>query len=123
MLHCDILKQNELEIITIDIKDGIDKINKTKKGFALNLFANDKDIVDFANVELDKFSGDYFICISHTSSEIINKISQQVCGFNEIVFITDRKTKVGRFEKYEQIFQILDDTVPEIYIDEDGIPF
>jgi len=107
-LHVDVLKQNELEIITIDVNEGIEKLNEVKNGFSLNLFVNEKDIVDLRKVEFDKFVDDYFICIAHKNASIINAIYTKVNSWKFIILkvLTDRKTKVGRFEKNEKIFQV-----------------
>jgi len=105
-LHCDILKQNKLDIIIIDAYNSINKINEIKKGFTLNLFIHDKDIIDWFEIDFERFVGDYFICISDKSDEVIESITEQINSICEINYITNRHSKIGRFEKYEKIFKI-----------------
>ena len=106
MLHCDVLKQNKLEIISLDTHNGIEKFNKVKNKLALHLCVNDKNIVNFRDIEFDKFENNYFLCLSNKNATIINAIYNQIHSLYETIIISDRKTKVGRYEKYEKIFQI-----------------
>ena len=124
MLHCDVLKQNDLDIVAIDINKDMDKINKIKKGFALNLFVNDYDNIQFTEVDFNKFVGDYFVCISPNNKSIVDTIYQQFPLEAKTKILTERKTKIGRFGKYEKIFQLTKMvTIPVIEIDEDELPF
>jgi len=119
-LHADVLKQNELDIITIDVNKNIEKLNEVKNGFALNLFVNEKDIVDLRKVNLEEFVDDYFICVSNKNGEFVNDIFNKFSIEVKQRILTDRKTKIGRFQKYEKIFQV---TGIILEIDNDDIPF
>jgi len=120
--HCDVLKQNDVEIITIDMKKNIETLYKVKKGFSLNLFVNDNAIIDFNEVVLDDFCNDYFVCLSTESTKVLNNIYSTISIQHHIKIITDRKLKVGRFEKYEKIFLALNQ-LDKFDISEDEIPY
>jgi len=107
-IHCDVLKQNDLEIITMDIKNSLETLDTAKEGFSLNLFVNDNEIANFHDVPRDGFTNDYFLCLSAENTKVLKNIYSSFSLQNDIKIITDRESKIGRFEKYEKVFSIKD---------------
>lgn len=109
MLHVDVLKKNDIDIEAIDARHTkhIEKLNKTQNHLTLNLFVNDTMPLEYENIDFDIFENAYFMCLSHESDEVIEDFVENVSDSIEIdEIISDRKTKVGKFMKYEKIFSI-----------------
>lgn len=109
MLHVDVLKKNDIDIEAIDVSHTkhIEKLNKTQNHLTLNLFVNDTMPLEYENIDFDIFENAYFMCLSHERDEVIEDFVENVSDSIEIdEIISDRKTKVGKFMKYEKIFSI-----------------
>jgi len=86
----------------------------------LHIFANDKIDMDLPKKAFEKEA--YYMCLSNDNENFVQKIHTKISSLmNGSEIITNRKAKVGRFQKFEIIFKS-----PEISffdIDEDEIPF
>lgn len=110
ILHVEVLKQNDIDIITIDVNntESIKKLNETRTHLSLNLFANDTMPLDYLYIDFSIFENAYFICFSNESDKKISEFFEGVSAFVDIdEILTNRETKVGKFKKFEKIFNFL----------------
>ena len=105
------------------IKD-LDKVCE-KNNVTLNIFVNDKFPVDYLAIDYELFENAYFICVSNSNKNFVDKTYENISDFNNIEDISIRDNKIGRFDRYEKIFKInnYEQNILEIDIDEDEIPF
>ena len=102
------LKQNDIEIITVKSNDisEQEKLKDIKNNIILNLIVNDKFPVDYLDIDYELFKNSYFICVSNSNKNFVDKIYENISNFNSVENLSIRDTKIGRFEKYERIFRI-----------------
>jgi len=123
MAQVDVLKEENFEILPLDATNQDGFINLNLQNVSLHLFANDTIDIDFSEVNFYKES--YFVCLSKENQDFVDSLYDEIDlyldGSN---IITDRRAKVGRFEKYEKIFKSINlINIPVIDINEDEIPF
>ncbi|NBK98326.1 MAG: hypothetical protein EOM50_09935 [Erysipelotrichia bacterium] len=109
ILHVEGLKQNDIDIIAIDVRNAkdIEKLNKLRNHLSLNLFVNDVMPLEYLDIDFDIFENAYFMCISNESDEKIEEFFEIISDFAEIdKIISNRETKVGKFKKFEKIFRL-----------------
>lgn len=108
-LHVEALKQNDINIKTIDVRniEDIEKLNKSRNPFSLNLFVNNTMPIDFLDIDFDMFENAYFMCLSNESDEEIEDFFENIFNITEIdEIISERETKIGKFMKYEKVFHL-----------------
>jgi len=84
----------------------------------LHIFANDKIDMDLPKNAFEKEA--YYMCLSNNNENFVQNVHTKISSLiNGSEIITNRKAKVGRFEKYEIIFKSSDLS----FFDIDEIPF
>ena len=120
------LKQNDLELLTIQNDTQLETLKNIKNDITLNILINDKMPINIL-FDLDCYllKNAYFICLSNENESFVNDIHGDMQLFNNIEDISIRDNKIGRFKRYERIFEInnLEQNISEFDIDDDEIPF
>lgn len=109
------LAQDDINITALksDDKSILDTIKVNKNSTILNLFANDKIPIDFLDIDLDIFDGDYVLCVSNENKKFVDEVYENFKDFTNVQDMSIRDGKIGRFEKFERIFKIdKDDEIP-----------
>lgn len=119
------LKQNDLELLTIQNDTQLETLKNIKNDNTLNILINDKMPINIL-FDLDCYllKNAYFICLSNENESFVNDIHGDMQLFNNIEDISIRDNKIGRFKRYERIFEInnLEQNISEFDIDDDEIP-
>lgn len=109
-VHIDLLKENDLEIILIDTNNSnnLKKLNESKNNLTLNLFVNDKMPIDMVDIDVDILGEAYFMCVSNKNENLnfIYETYENMSLFVDIQKISNRDYKIGKFQRYENIFGI-----------------
>ena len=124
--HINALKQNDLELLTIQNDTQLETLSNIKNDITLNILINDKMAINILfDVDCDLLKNAYFMCLSNENTSFVNDIHNDMQLFNNIQDISIRDNKIGRFDRYERIFEInnLDQNISEIDMDYDEIPF
>ena len=133
IIQTKIFTNDATEILKLNIQD--DTINDTIEDIftdnVLNLFANDKENVHPESLNDRYADQSYFMCVSSQDNETIDNIQNEIEMMNDIRNISNRDGKIGKFQRYERIFQVKSKSeyqvpkyrVPIIDIDDDEIPF
>ena len=119
-VHVRVLSEKKSEIFAYET-NGIDiDIFKDESVF-LHIFSNDSfDISLVPKTIYDKEV--YCLCVSDTNELFVQETYNVISSYmDNYEVITNRKAKIGRYEKYEVILKSLQDNIFEI--DEDEIPF
>lgn len=115
MIQVEALAQNTINFIPLKSNDNniSDTIKFNKNNIVLNLFANDKIPTSFWTIDYDIFDESYFLCVSNEKKELVDEIYENINTFIDLQDLSILNGKIGRFDKYERIFEI----------DNNGIPF
>jgi len=118
------LAQDSIKFVPIKSDDNkiYDTIKSNKNNIVINLFANDKIPTNFWTIDYEIFDESYFLCVSNENKEFVDEIYENINSSLEVQDLSILDGKIGRFEKYERIFEVRDN-MPLIDIDEDEIPF
>ena len=121
MIQSESLDFNKAQIIPIYTNDNnyLDKIKTIQNGNTLNLYANDKIVIDFLDIDFDLFENAYFMCVSNENKKFVDEVYENIENFINIQNMSIRDTKIGKYEKFERIFKIS----KEFDIEVDEIPF
>ena len=119
------LKQDDIELLTIQNNDEIEMLKSIKNNIIINLSINDKiDKNIFKDLDFDIFTDIYFMFLSNDNVNFINDIFEDISLFNNTEDISIRDNKIGRFKRFERIFKINNKhNSSECVFDEDEIPF
>ena len=123
--HINALKQDDIELLTIQNNDEIEMLKNIKNNIIINLSINDKiDKNIFKDLDFDIFTDIYFMFLSNDNVNFINDIFEDISLFNNTEDISIRDNKIGRFKRFERIFKINNKyNSSECVFDEDEIPF
>ena len=123
--HINALKQDDIELLTIQNNDEIEMLKSIKNNIIINLSINDKiDKNIFKDLDFDIFTDIYFMFLSNDNVNFINDIFEDISLFNNTEDISIRDNKIGRFKRFERIFKINNQhNISEYVFDEDEIPF
>ena len=123
--HINALKQDDIELLTIQNNDEIETLKSIKNNIIINLSINDKiDKNIFKDLDFDIFTDIYFMFLSNDNVNFINDIFEDISLFNNTEDISIRDNKIGRFKRFERIFKINNQHNSSEYVfDEDEIPF
>ena len=123
--HINALKQDDIELLTIQNNDEIEMLKSIKNNIIINLSINDKiDKNIFKDLDFDIFTDIYFMFLSNDNVNFINDIFEDISLFNNTEDISIRDNKIGRFKRFERIFKINNQHNSSEYVfDEDEIPF
>ena len=123
--HINALKQDDIELLTIQNNDEIEMLKNIKNNIIINLSINDKiDKNIFKDLDFDIFTDIYFMFLSNDNVNFINDIFEDISLFNNTEDISIRDNKIGRFKRFERIFKINNQHNSSEYVfDEDEIPF
>lgn len=123
--HINALKQDDIELLTIQNNDEIEMLKNIKNNIIINLSINDKiDKNIFKDLDFDIFTDIYFMFLSNDNVNFINDIFEDISLFNNTEDISIRDNKIGRFKRFERIFKINNQhNISEYVFDEDEIPF
>lgn len=121
MIQSESLDFGKGQIIPIYINDNnyLDKIKTIQNGNTLNLYANDKIVIDFLDIDFDLFENAYFMCVSNENKKFVDEVYEPIKIFIDIQNMSIRDSKIGKYEKFERIFKIS----KEFDIEIDEIPF
>jgi len=123
--HINALKQNDLELLTIQNDTQLETLSNIKNDITLNILINDKMAINILfDVDCDLLKNAYFMCLSNENISFVNDIHGEMQLFNNIEDISIRDNKIGRFKRFERIFKINNKyNSSECVFDEDEIPF
>ena len=102
--HVDSLKQNEIEIITLDCNNGIKELQKIKNSTTLNLIVNDSLPINWEDVDFNYLNNGCFLCLSNSKKEFVEETYDSIGNFIDIQNVSIRDGKIGKFERFEKIF-------------------
>ncbi len=111
-------EETSINTYTYDIFDT----NMLQSSTNLYLFVND-DTSSTAGYLKSLKVGDYCICLTSKEENIVDNTFDSISREYNVKMISERAGKLGRFLRYEKVFQIKDDTISIFDIDEDEIPF
>ena len=124
MAQVEALAQDSIKFKPLKNDDnGIcDTIKSNKNNIVINLFANDKVPTSFWTIDYEVFEDSYFLCVSNENKELVDEIYENINSSLDVQDFSILDGKIGKFEKYERIFEVRDN-IPLIDIDENDIPF
>lgn len=100
--HVEIFRNNDMEVLLINNFQEFKNLNIEKNIATINLYFND-EFIKKINLNDIFLENSYHICISTRSKEYNDKI-YEAYKFSKI--ITNEEKKIGKFKKYELIFNI-----------------
>ena len=114
MAQVEALAQDSIKFTALKSDDnGIcDTIKSNKNNIVLNLFANDKIPTSFWTIDYEIFEDSYFLCVSNENKEFVDEIYENINSFMDIQDLSILDGKIGRFEKFERIFEAADNEIP-----------
>ena len=120
MTQVAVLAQENTHISSMTMNKAKSLQNFKIENRPLHIFANDKIDMDLPKKAFEK--GAYYMCLSNDNENFVQRVHTKISSLiNGSEIITNRKAKVGRFEKYEIIFKSSE--LSFFDIDEDEIPF
>lgn len=102
----DVLKQNDIELLTIQNDTQLEVLENIKNNVTLNVFVNDEMPINILDVDYDLLNNSYFMCVSNTNKAFVDDVYENISDFSSLENISIRDSKIGRFEKFERIFKI-----------------
>ena len=114
MIQVEALAQDTINFIPLKSDDNniSDTIKSNKNNIVLNLFANDKIPTSFWTIDYDIFDESYFLCVSNENKELVDEIYENINTFIDVQDLSILNGKIGRFDKYERIFEINNNGIP-----------
>lgn len=108
------LAQDDINITApkSDDKSILDTIKVNKDSTILNLFANDKIPIGFLAIEYDIFYKDFVLCVSNENKKFVDEVYENFKDFTNVQDMSIRDSKIGKFEKFERIFEIDGNEIP-----------
>ena len=120
MAQVAVLAQENTQISSMTMDEAKSLQDFKLENRPLHIFANDKIDMDLPKKAFEK--GAYYMCLSHDNENFVQRVHTKISSLiNGSEIITNRKAKVGRFEKYEIIFKSSE--LSFLDIAEDEIPF
>ena len=111
IMHIDIFKQNNIDIVTIN-SDDINKLEKLKNienNITLNIVVNDKMPIGYNDIDYELLNNAYFMCVSNKNKSFVDEIYKNISMFNDVQNLSIEDGKIGKFKKLERIFEINDE--------------
>jgi len=73
------------------------------------MIINDKMPVDSFDIDYGLLNNSFFVCISNKDKTFVDEVYEDICFLNDVQNLSIEDGKIGKFEKFERIFEINDE--------------